>query len=219
MARGSFFPGFSWQTDRHFYLISGKKQISGGGEWPQGLRVILPREIQVEQHRRCIIRYIYLPRQCRHNRSTLETDNAMHTGRRGWVETVASSETRHKEHMADVKHRRRDNSTLTRHVLDLGHSMDWQQSKVSEFDCDFHKCRFRESYYINTDWSSMSDKSSDMFQDILVQRFFINQWWRLLLYSFHNLPTISIVPSLVHCFVSASIYRILTSFRGDFSSR
>ena len=45
----------SWidrQTDRHFLFNIWKNQISGGGEWPQGLRVILPREIQVELHRR-----------------------------------------------------------------------------------------------------------------------------------------------------------------------
>ena len=47
------------QTDRQFYLTS-EKIISGGGEWPQGLRVILPletqsncsEETQVEQLRR-----------------------------------------------------------------------------------------------------------------------------------------------------------------------
>jgi len=54
--------------------------------------------------------------------------------------------------MADVKHRRFDKSASKRHVFDLGHSlsMDWQQSKVLEFECDFHKRRFIESYYINT---------------------------------------------------------------------
>ena len=52
--------------------------------------------------------------------------------------------TRHKEkeHMADVKHRRFDRSASTRHVFDSGHSMDWQQLKVLEFECDFHKRRF-----------------------------------------------------------------------------
>ena len=42
-----------WQTDRQTFLFNiWKNQISGRGEWPQGLRVILPREIQVELHRR-----------------------------------------------------------------------------------------------------------------------------------------------------------------------
>ena len=76
-------------------------------------------------------------------------------------ETKTFLETRHKEHMAEVKHRRFDRSALTRHVFDLDHSLDWQQSKVLEFDCDFQKCHFIESYYINTDRSSMNDKSSD----------------------------------------------------------
>jgi len=32
--------------------------------------------------------------------------------------------------------------------------MDWQQSKALEFECDFHKRRYIESYYINTDQST-----------------------------------------------------------------
>jgi len=75
--------------------------------------------------------------------------------------------------MADVKHKRFDKRALTRPVFDLGHSMDWQQSKVLEFECDFHKRRFIESYYINSDQSSMNDKSSDMFPDIY--RFLMNK--------------------------------------------
>jgi len=47
-------------------------------------------------------------------------------------ETKRCVETRHKEQMADVKHRRFDKSALTRHVFNLGHSMDWQQLKVFE---------------------------------------------------------------------------------------
>jgi len=51
--------------------------------------------------------------------------------------------------------------------------MDWQQSKVLEFECDFHKRRFIESYCVNTDRSSINDKSSDVFPDLY--RFLINK--------------------------------------------
>jgi len=44
--------------------------------------------------------------------------------------------------MADVKQRRFDRSALGRHVFDLGHSLDWQQSKVLQFECDFHVTPF-----------------------------------------------------------------------------
>jgi len=48
--------------------------MSGEGEWPKGLRIILPREIQIELHRRRAIiyrnLYIYLQRQCWHNHRT-----------------------------------------------------------------------------------------------------------------------------------------------------
>ena len=97
--------------------------------------------------------------------------------------------------MADVKYRRFDRSALTRYVFDLGHSIDWQHLKVLEFECDFHKRRFIESYYINTDQSSMNDKSSDMFPDIY--RFLMSKQWRLLLCSVYGLPTVSVVLLLI----------------------
>jgi len=119
--------------------------------------------------------------------------------------------------MADVKYRRFDRSALTRHIFDLGHSMDWQQSQVLEFECDFHKRRFIESYYINTDQSSMNDKSSDMFPDI--HRFSINKWWHPSLCSVYGLPIVSVVLLLIQYFVSASVDCALIGFPGDSSSR
>jgi len=44
-----------------------------------------------------------------------------------------------------------------RYVFDPGHPMD---------PMDFHERRLIESFYINSDRSSMRDKSSDMFPDI-----------------------------------------------------
>jgi len=90
-----------------------------------------------------------------------------------WEKQTISRDYRHKEHTAGVKHRRFDRSALTRHVFDLGHTIDWQDSKVLKFKCDFHKRRFIESFYINTERSSMNDNSSDVFPD--TYRFLINK--------------------------------------------
>ena len=119
-------------------------------------------------------------------------------------ETKRYFETGHKELIADDKDRRFDKSALTRHVFDLGHSMDWQQLKVLEFECDFHKCRLIESYYVKTDCSSMKDKSSDMFPD--VYRYIVSCQTNDNVHNFirFNICALFHVPLLVHRFVSAS---------------
>jgi len=68
-----------------------------------------------------------------------------------------------------------------------------------EFECDFHKRRFIESYYNNTDCSSMNDKSSDTFPD--VYRFLLN---KDNVHHFIVICPLFHVPLLVHRFVSAS---------------
>jgi len=63
------------QTDRQTFLFNiWNNQISGGREWPQCLRIMLPREVQAELHRRRVIiyriLYIHQQRWCRHNHRT-----------------------------------------------------------------------------------------------------------------------------------------------------
>jgi len=93
----------------------------------------------------------------------------------------------------------------------IHHSMDWQQSKILEFECDFHKRRFIESYYVNSDQSSMNDKSSDMFPDIY--RFLINKCWSLLPCLVYGLPTVSVVLLLIQCFIGVLVGCALIVFR------
>ena len=57
-------------------------------------------------------------------------------------ETKRSLEIRHQEHEADIKNKRFDKSPLTQHTLDLNHRMDWDNSKVLEFESNYYTHRF-----------------------------------------------------------------------------
>jgi len=81
-------------------------------------------------------------------------------------ETKRSRETRQKEHKADIKNKRFDKSALTQHTFDLNHRMDWANSKVLEFESNYYRRRFIESFHINSDKDTMNEKRSDLFPDI-----------------------------------------------------
>jgi len=81
-------------------------------------------------------------------------------------ETKRSLETRQKEHKADIKNKRFDKSSLMQHTIDLNHRMDWDNSKVLEFESNYYTCRFIEPFHINSDKDTMNEKRSDLFPDI-----------------------------------------------------
>jgi len=53
-----------------------------------------------------------------------------------------------KEGIADIKHLRFEISALTKHVMDNEHSINWTNAKIIEFELDFTKRQFLESYFI-----------------------------------------------------------------------
>ena len=73
---------------------------------------------------------------------------------------------RKKEHSADIRHLRFGKSVLTKHVFDNEHSMDWTKAKILDFELDFTKCHFVESYFINQIPDTMNDKQNDKFPTI-----------------------------------------------------
>ena len=81
-------------------------------------------------------------------------------------ETKRSFSIRKKEHLADIRHLRFDKSALTKHVFDNEHSMDWTNAKILDFELDFTKRRFIESYFINQIPNTMNDKQNDKFPSI-----------------------------------------------------
>jgi len=82
------------------------------------------------------------------------------------TETKRSLETRQKEHKTDIKNKRFDKSALTQHTFDLNHRMDWANSKVLEFESNYYRRRFIESFHINSDKDTMNEKRSDLFPDL-----------------------------------------------------
>jgi len=81
-------------------------------------------------------------------------------------ETKRSLETRQKEHKADIKNKRFDKSAFTLHTFDLNHRIDWDNSKVLEFESNYNTRRFIESFHIISDKDTMNEKRSDLFPDI-----------------------------------------------------
>jgi len=71
-----------------------------------------------------------------------------------------------KERKVDIKNKRFDKSALTQHTFDLNHRMDWDNSKVLEFESSYYTRRFIESFHINCDKDTMNGKRSDLFPDI-----------------------------------------------------
>jgi len=51
--------------------------------------------------------------------------------------------------------------------------MDWDNSKVLEFECNYYTHRFIESFHITSNKDAMNEKRSDLFPDIY--RFMLQQ--------------------------------------------
>ena len=81
---------------------------------------------------------------------------------------------RKKEHLADIRHLRFDKSAPTQHVFDIKHSMDWTNAKILDFELDFTKRRFIESYFINEIPNTMNDEQNDKFRNIFSATLILN---------------------------------------------
>ena len=86
-------------------------------------------------------------------------------------ETGRCFQTRQKEHKADVKKESKDQpqthrTALSKHAIAENHNFDWDQSKILQFETDYHKRKFIETYYINKATNAINDKSSVQFSFI-----------------------------------------------------
>ena len=82
-------------------------------------------------------------------------------------ETKRSFETRKKEHIRDIRNAQskpaniKDNTTaLCKHAINLHHDIDWNNSQILEFETDYRKRRFIESFFINNIPNTMNDRKS-----------------------------------------------------------
>ena len=78
-------------------------------------------------------------------------------------ETKRWFETRKKEHMRDVKNSDNNATALSKHPVELGHSINWENYKI---ETDYHKRKFIESFYINSVSNVLNDKKSVCFPSI-----------------------------------------------------
>ena len=65
-------------------------------------------------------------------------------------ETKRWFETRKNEHMRDVKNSDNNATALSKHAVELGHSIDWKNYEILQIEPDYHKRKFIESFYINS---------------------------------------------------------------------
>ena len=81
-------------------------------------------------------------------------------------ETKRWFETRKKEHMWVVKNGDNNATALSKHAVQLGHSIDWKNYEILQIETDYRKRKFIESFYINSLFNVLNDKKSVCFPSI-----------------------------------------------------
>ena len=89
-------------------------------------------------------------------------------------ETGRSFNTRKKEHQADVKKEQKTlpgthRTALSKHAITQNHTFNWNQSKLLQFETNYHKRKFIESFFINNNPKSMNDKKSVLFPNVYLR--------------------------------------------------
>ena len=68
--------------------------------------------------------------------------------------------------MRDVKNGDNNATALSKHAVELGHSIDWKNYEILQIETDYHKHKFIESFYINSLSNALNDKKSVCFPSI-----------------------------------------------------
>ena len=68
--------------------------------------------------------------------------------------------------MRDVKHSDNNATALSKHAVELGHSIDWKNYEILQIETDYHKRKFIELFYINSFSNVLNDKKSVCFPSI-----------------------------------------------------
>ena len=70
------------------------------------------------------------------------------------------------EHMRDVKTSDNNATALSKHAVELGHSIVWENYEILHIEIDYHKRKFIESFFINSLSNVLNDKKSVRFPSI-----------------------------------------------------
>ena len=65
--------------------------------------------------------------------------------------------------MRDVKNGDNNATALSKHAVELGHSIDWKNYEILQIETDYHKREFIEPFHINSLSSVLIDKKSVCF--------------------------------------------------------
>ena len=65
--------------------------------------------------------------------------------------------------MRDVKNTDSNATALSKHAVELGHSIDWDNCEILEIETDYYKRKFIESFYTNSLSNALNDKKSVCF--------------------------------------------------------
>ena len=68
--------------------------------------------------------------------------------------------------MRNVKNSDNNVTALSKHAVELGHSIDWKNNVILQIETDYHKRKFIESLYINSLSNLLNDKKSVCFPSI-----------------------------------------------------
>ena len=68
--------------------------------------------------------------------------------------------------MKDVKNSDNNTTALSKHTVELGQSIDWENYEILQIETDYHKGKFIESFYINSLFNVLNDKKSVCFPSI-----------------------------------------------------
>ena len=74
-----------------------------------------------------------------------------------------NNETREKERMRDVKNSNNNATALSKHVVELGHSIDWKNYENLQIETVYYKRKFIESFCLNSLSNVLNDKKSVCF--------------------------------------------------------
>ena len=64
-------------------------------------------------------------------------------------ETCRSIETREKEHKRAIRNMDENHSGLSKHVIETGHSVVWEEVKILAFEKDWKKRKIKEGIFID----------------------------------------------------------------------
>ena len=62
--------------------------------------------------------------------------------------------------MRDVKNSENNETALFKQAIELGHSIKWENYRILQIETDYHKCKFIESFYVNSLSNALNDKKS-----------------------------------------------------------